>query len=80
MFNRYTRDEGSTYNDLFAARPSDNSKVTDAQQVVVSVNTSKNPISITIINNFTVFMFCLVKHFSILQFYCFIAAVDLRQQ
>ena len=61
------------------AQPSN--KVSDAQQVVVFVNTSKNTFSITEINNFTVFRFYLVK---VLQFYsfivCFIAPINLRQQ
>ena len=55
---------------FFAAQPSGKDKVSDAQQVVVFVNTSKNTISITVINSFTVFMFHLVKIF---QFYSFIA-------
>ena len=55
---------------FFAARPSDKGKVSDVQQVVVFVDTSKNTVSITVINSFTVFMFHLVKIF---QFYSFIA-------
>ena len=55
---------------FFAAQPLDKGKVSDAQQLVVFVNTiSKNTISIIVINSFTVFMFRLVK---ILQFYSFI--------
>ena len=54
---------------FFAAQPSDKGKVSDAQQVVIFVTTSKNIISITIINSFRVFMFYLVKIF---QFYSFI--------
>ena len=69
MFNRCTHDEGSTYNDLFSCQPSDKGIVSDAQQVIVFVNTSKNIISVTVINSFTVFMFYLVKIF---QFYSFI--------
>ena len=61
----------------FAAQPSDKGKVSDAQQVVVFANTSKNTISITVVDNFTVFMFYLVEIF---QFYCFITIVNLRQQ
>ena len=53
----------------FAVRPSDKGKVSDAQQVVVFVNTSKNTISTTAINRFTVFMFYLVQIF---QSYSFI--------
>ena len=34
---------------FFAAQPSDEGKVSDAQQVVVFVNTSRNTISITVI-------------------------------
>ena len=68
---------------FFAAQSSDEGKVSDAQQVVVFVNPSKNTISITVINNFTVFMFYLVKIFqfySLLAQYCFIASISLRQQ
>ena len=54
---------------FFAAQPLDKGKVTNAQQVVVFVNTSKNTISITVINSFTAFMCYLVKIF---QFYSFI--------
>ena len=54
---------------FFIAQPLDKVKVSDVQQVVVFVNTSKNTISITVINSFTVFMFYLVKIF---QFYSFI--------
>ena len=54
---------------FFAAQPSDKCKVSDAQQVVVFVNTSKNTISITVMNSFTDFMFYLVNIF---QFYSFI--------
>ena len=55
MFNRRTHDEGSTYNDLFRCSTIlDKGKVSDAQQVVVFVNTSTNTVSITIINSFIV--------------------------
>ena len=54
---------------FFAAQPSNKDKVSDAQQVVVFVNTSKNTMSITVINSFTGFMFYLVEIF---QLYCFI--------
>ena len=54
---------------FFAAQPSNKGKVSDAQQVVAFVNASKNTISITVINSFTVFCFYLVKIF---QFYSFI--------
>ena len=54
---------------FFAAQPSDKCKVSDAQLVVVFVNTSKNTVFITVINSFTVFVFYLVKIF---QFYSFI--------
>ena len=43
QFNQCAHDEGSTYNDVFPARPSD--KVSNAQQVVVFVNTPKNTFS-----------------------------------
>ena len=54
---------------FFLAQPTDKDKVSDAQQVVVFVDTSRNTISITVINRFTVFMFYIVKIF---QFYSFI--------
>ena len=43
-FNRCAHDEGSTYNDFLPVQPSD--KVSDAQQVVIFVNTFKNIFSI----------------------------------
>ena len=56
---------------FFAAEPLDKGKVTDAEQGVIFVITSKNTISIKVINSFTVFMFYLVKIF---QFYSFIVS------
>ena len=43
-FNRCAHDQGSTYNDFFRAQPS--GKVSDAQQVVIFVNSFKNTFSI----------------------------------
>ena len=63
-FNRCAHDEGSTYNDCSPAQPSD--KVSDAQQVVIFVNTFKNTFSI--------------QRSVILQFYCFVASINLRQR
>ena len=54
---------------FFTVQPSDKGKISDTQQVVDFVSTSKNTISITVINSFTVVMFYLVKIF---QFYSFI--------
>ena len=54
---------------FFAAQSLDKGKISDAQQMVVFVNTSKNTISIIVISSFTVFMFDSVEIF---QFYSFI--------
>ena len=64
QFNRCVHDEGSTWNDYFPAETS--SKVSDAQQAVIFVNASKNTFSI--------------QQSVTLQFYCFIATINLRQQ
>ena len=61
-FNRCARDKGSTYNDGFPVRPS--GKVSNAQLGVIFVNAPKNTFSI--------------QQSVILQFYCFIASINLR--
>ena len=43
-FGGCAHDEGSTYNYLFPAQPSD--KVSDAQQMIIFVNISKNTFSV----------------------------------